>query len=290
MSQGYIFLGVDDTNKTDNIVAAYTLSLSLKIFDPTRETCVVVNKLSDVPAKFENGFDYIVELPFGRTEINHKNILIDFWQMYYCSPFDESMFVNTYSLAVSNIDSLWDFPSRSGIAFATATNFKGELTGKKSKFNCQEKNNLPKFDSDVMYFNKNQIPSEFFKMSDAIFKEWRKVYSEFIDESSPGDFDFTLMVNIISYLLGEEYTFPVEFVYTDLNIPVIDPNSDYSWPANISDYTIWVTNKNQIKINNHRQIGIICYHNPKFITEKITSNLYANYKKNKTKIRTQTTR
>jgi hypothetical protein len=106
MTQGYIFIGVDDDGSVENITNAYALSLSLKLADPNRETCVVVESFHDVPKRYEDGFDYIVELPFKRTESNHHDVRIDFWQLYYCTPFDQTMFVDTQSIVAGNVDSL----------------------------------------------------------------------------------------------------------------------------------------------------------------------------------------
>ena len=178
MTQGYIILGTDDIGKTINIERAHTLSLSLKMADPTRETCVVVRHFSDVPKRYENGFDYIIELPFGRTEPNHHDIFIDFWQLYYCTPFDETMFINTYSLAIDNIDMLWELNIKDDIAFATSLDFRGDSNINKELFLVQERNDLPKFNTNVIYFTKNSKAESFFKMADPVFKGWRDVYRE----------------------------------------------------------------------------------------------------------------
>lgn len=285
MTQGYIFLGVDDEDKTRNIDCAYALSLSLKLADPDCETCVVVHKFEHVPKRYEGGFDYIVELPFGRTESNHHNIFIDFWQVYYCTPFDESMYINTYTLAVDNVASLWDVRQVDDIVFASATDFRGDLTYDAGKFITQERNNIAPFKADLIYFNKEQKSSEFFKMADPFFKGWRDIYRDVLTEYKAADFEYTLMTNIVAHSLGEQYTFPAYFDYIDLEINFqynVDDEDQADW---LDSLNIWVTDDVDIKINNHRQTGVWHYGNPRVMTADIIKKLDDNYRKAKTKVK-----
>lgn len=285
MSKGYIFLGVDDTGKRQNIECAYALSLSLKLSDPGCETCVVVNKFDDVPRRYEDKFDYIVELPFGRTEVNHHNILIDFWQIYYCTPFDESMFVNTHSLAIDNIESLWEIRNLDDIVFASALDYRSDPTHDHKNFLVQERNNIPAFRSDLIYFNKGQKSSEFFKLADPFFKNWRDIYRENLSEFKANDFDFTLMTNIVAASLDEDYQFPKYFDYTALDIDFLyDPEKEKqtNWIGNLN---VWITNNLEVKVNNHRQTGILYYNDPKVMTAKIIEKLDDHYRKKTTKIK-----
>lgn len=281
MTQGYVFLGVDDFGKTQNIACAYALSLTLKLADPDRETCVVVNKFSDVPKRYENGFDYIVELPYGRSEVNHHNIFIDFWQLYYCTPFDESMFVNTYALAVESLDGMWDVARESDLVFASAKTFRGE-TFEGNRFDVHEKNKLPCHDVGVIFFRKEEITSEFFKMADPVFKGWRDVYREVHTEIKVNDFDFGLMVNTVAKLLGEQYTDPKLFTYTDLSIDFVqEDEKQYDWYDSLN---IWFTKDLKLKINNHRLSGIVVYQEPRFLTDAMIDKINDHYNKETTKI------
>jgi hypothetical protein len=277
MTQGYIFLGVDDPDKTTNIECAYALSLSIKLAELGAKTCVVVHKFEHVPKKYENGFDYIVELPYGRTDTNHHNIMLDFWQMYYCTPFDDTMFINTYSLAIDNISSLWEMRKFDSIVFANAQDFRGDDTHDVSKFVAQAHNKIPEFNTDVIYFRKDLLASEFFKMADPVFKNWREIFRSHLTEYSPSDFDFTLMVNLVSQMLGEHYQTPDCFNYIDLLLNFLydaETDTQKDW---LNSVNIWVTNDIDVKINNHRQSGIFYYSDPSVMTTEILRKLHDNY-------------
>jgi len=285
MTQGYIFLGVDDDDKTRNIDCAYALSLSLKLADPGCETCVVVHKFEHVPKRYEGGFDYIVELPFGRTESNHHNMYIDFWQLYHCTPFDESMFVDTYTLAIDNIASLWDVRVFDDIVFATACDFRGNITVDVERMETQNRNEIEGFKTGLLYFNKDIKSREFFKMADPFFKNWRDVYRETLTEFKATDFDFTLMMNMVAASLGENYVFPTWFEYTDLEINFLynpEEEEELDW---LDSLNLWVTDDVTVKINNHRQTGILHYGSPRVMTADIIKKLNDNFRKSTTKIK-----
>ena len=276
MTQGYIFLGVDDHNKTTNIECAYALSLSLKLHDPDRETCVVVHRFSDVPQRYEDGFDYIIELPFGRTEINHHNIMIDFWQLYHCTPFDHSMFINTYSVATTDITSYWDAAEIDTITFATSKTFRNEVPNE-NFYATQIENKIRHFDANVMFFKKDDLTTEFFKMADPVFKNWREMYRT-LEHQRPTDFDLTVMVNIVAKLLGETYILPETFNYIDIRHNVTDNET-----ATIESLQFWFTDTMDFKINNHRQSGLVYYHDPEVMNfSDILNKIHGYYQKETT--------
>jgi hypothetical protein len=277
MTQGYIFLGIDD-DKTTNIEAAYALSISLKMADPTRETAVVVTKWDDVPAIFEDGFDYIVELPFGRSDVDHHNIAIDFWQIYYCTPFDENMYIDRYSLVIDNIDSLWGMADLGEMVFAGALDYRGEATRDDSQFQSCDLNMVTAFKSDVIYFTKSETNSQFFKMADPIFKGWRDIYREVLINHKPSDFDLNVMINVTAHLLGERFLIADHFDYTDLTINfTFDPEVENdSW---IDDMNIWMTDTNSIKVNNHNQCGMFHYGTPSVLTADMMKKLNERFSK-----------
>jgi hypothetical protein len=277
MKQGYIILGVDAAGSIQNIKAAYALSLSLKISDPLRETCVVVNNFLDVPAEYEEGFNYIVELPFKRTEASHNDIMIDWWQIYYCTPFEETIAIHNYSIALDNMEMLWHQTSDIDIAFADSCDFRSILCTDVERTHANVRNNIAVYNAKVVYFRKSQIASEFFKMADPVFRSWRESYYATLPEYRPADFDLDLMCGITVSMLGENYPKLKLFNYNDLKINFLfDPTIEN--PLNWQEqYTVWVTNNLQVKINNHRQRGLFHYGYPQFLTTDIMRKINDSY-------------
>ena len=68
MSQGYITIATKSPGNVQ-IEQAVALASSLKLSDPDREFCLVVDKFDCVPQKYEDTFDSIVECRATTVEL-----------------------------------------------------------------------------------------------------------------------------------------------------------------------------------------------------------------------------
>lgn len=283
MTQGYVFFGVDDRDKQRNINSAYALNATIKKSDPTRETCVIVHKFDQVPLRYENDFDYIVELPFGRSEVNHHDVRIDWWQVYNSTPFEQNIYVDLNTIAIDNISSLWDVANGNDLLFATPCDFRGNRITNDRRFQTQIKNDIAAFSADVVYFEQSEQASEFFKLADPVFKKWREIYYDIFTSVSVQDFDYTLLVNYVAKLSGQQMIHLPLFDYTDLTF-------DEGWSAERDDnvhwtenYNVWFTDNLELKINNHRQTGFVYYGESEFLTQEMFKKIDDYNSKNKKK-------
>lgn len=283
MTQGYIIIGTDDYGKTQNITCAYVLCLSLKLADPTREVCVVVNKFADVPKKYEDVFDYIVELPFGRTDSNHDNIFIDFWQLYYCTPFDETIFINTYAYAINNVESLWEVAAFGDLGVFIPTDFASDFF----ELRALQNNDKIEFDghfADLFYFKKSEAAAEFFKMADPVFKNWRYVYQTYAENVKSKNFDLNVTVNIVLLMIGKTITANKLFDYSNLMLRNDEHQKidDIEWLQNLN---LWFDiDLATFKINNFNQRGVLVYNDPRIVEKFDLRKLHDNYRKTNTKV------
>jgi hypothetical protein len=277
MKQGYMIMGVDAQDSTVNAKHAYALSLSLKLADPHREVCVIVHKFDDMPPEYEDGFDFIVELPFSKSDYDCDDIYSDFPQMYYCTPFDETIAIHHHSLAIDNIELMWDAVKDTDMAFAQATDFAHRRTPDLTHTQGQIRNGITPFRATVMYFTKDIRPAEFFKMADTCFREWREVYRIELPDYRPSTFDLSLMCNIVAEMLGEEYPIIDLFQYQDLGIDILyhpDTMAPLKWT---DQFASWFTDTIELKINNHRQTGVVYYDSPDFLTTNMVNTIYDYY-------------
>lgn len=282
--QGYVIFGTDDYGKKDNIVHAALLAMSIKMIDHQREICVVVQKFEDIPKQYEDVFDYVVELPFGRTDTQHKNIFIDFWQLNHCSPFHETMFVNTYTFALSEIESFWDAVKYDSLVFFKANDFK-KTKQPKSRIKSTDYVQFQNLGADIIYFKSSRLTKEFFKMADPVFKNWRHFYQKYADNVTYRDFDLSVMVNIVAVLLGETYFVADHFSYTSLYLIPENhhANNTYEWFESIN---FWVDQDfNRVKVNNYVQTGFFVYQEPDLIDDDIVRIVDGIYRKKNKKIK-----
>jgi hypothetical protein len=279
MTQGYIALGIDCPGKTDNLKAAATLAMTAKIADPTREFAVIVRNIHDIPSTYDECFDYIIELPFGQSVEANGDQQIDFWQVFYATPFDDTIWFNTRTLVVDTLESLWEGTEHFDLLFGTAHDFRQARARYQKKFTPQRKNNVLEFTTDMIYFGQNETAAEFFKMADPVLRNWRDVCQEMLIDNRPDKFDFTIMVNIIATMIG--YTQPssdINFVYTDLdpdNLPVEShEETDTDWTEQIN---IWFYKGQHVKVNNHRQSGVFVYHDDDILTDESRNEIRTTY-------------
>lgn len=277
MKQGYMILGVDLEDETINIRHAYALSLSLKLTDPGRPTCVMVHQFADMPVEYEDGFDFIVEMPFGRSDYTNPDVYSDFPQMYYCTPFEQTMAIHNRSLAIDNIELMWLAVNDVDMAFAQADDFAHRRSPDLVHTQGQIRNSIDSFRATIMYFTKNRRPSEFFKMADPCFREWRDVYREHLPNFRPAQFDLSLMCNIVADMLGETYPVIDLFQYQDLGIDVLYHPNKENPPVWTEQFAVWFTDTLEMKINNYRQTGVVYYDSAEFLTPNMVKKIYEYY-------------
>lgn len=284
--QGYITMAIDSEQSTCQIRSAYSLACSLRLADPDREIALVTDKFKNVPLKYEDAFDYIIELPYGVTDITESNRSHNLWQIYYCTPFDENLYVNPASLAVDNITSYWDTFVYDSIIFPTNTmNFQLNESVYFEGRDVFEKNGLIDIHSDIFYFKRDEFSANFFKMADIVFQNWRQLFFEYIKENRPEIFDADIAFALTAYMMGESLKADVnQLTYIDLTpYNVTELNEEYlaAWLDSIN---IWFFKGNKVKVNNHRQTGFFVYHDFDLLTEEATNELRKHRKTATTKI------
>ena len=279
MTQGYITLATKSANDAQ-IKQAVLLASSLRLVDATREICLVVDKIDDVPQKYEDSFDSIIELPYGHYDLT-EDIAINMWQLYHSSPFEETMYIDRRTLVTTNMDDIWGSVIEHDYVFSKrTTNYRGEYFVGNDQFFIHNKNNMPNYYTDVFYFGKNEPAQQFFKMLDVVLKEFRRVYLKVVTEKRPSYFDLNLLINITIKLLGEEACIHGEIPYTLVSLDnlILD---DQDLPADWVDYLSYCVSDKILKIGNHRVSGIVCYNSEEFVTDEILSEYRTSARNNK---------
>jgi hypothetical protein len=277
-NQGYVTFAMNFGEDSDEIRYAYTLACSLKLHDSEREVCLITDKFDNIPSKYEDVFDYIIELPYGDKDYHSPYKEANLWQMYYCTPFEENIYIDRHSVITSDISSVWDTFSIHDIVFPEkVNNFREETINDVSSFTVHDKNKLPNYYTDVFYFKKSAEAAEFFKMADPAFQNWRDTFYEFVKESRPEYFDINLMWNIIAYMIGHTQHFEYK-IYSKVildSMELIDEDIPNVW----TDYiNVWSHNSKILKVNNHIINGIFNYQEPEFLTKEIFNDYKERYK------------
>ena len=156
--QGYITLA---TGSSYYIELAINLALSIKLNDPTRPVCLVIDEGMKLPPKYTPFIDDLAYLQ-ERTGFNG---CLNKLRLHEISPYDESMFVDSDCILVKNdMDRHWHKFQAPGFSIAGGKVTRGHWYG----FDITETNAalgieyMVKMNSGVFYFRDGPETEEFF--------------------------------------------------------------------------------------------------------------------------------
>lgn len=289
MSRGFVTIGID--TDLDKVKYSYALALSIKNCDPTAEICLVVDagKSDLVSSKYFHAFDYITELPFGNTGHADGFHGSNIWQVFHCTPFEETIYVDYDTLFLNvDIDLLWQqFENKDLAVSSLARTYRNVPTNKAQSFDIEIKYELPLLYNQLIYFdNSTDTAKEWFKLADPYFQNWRELYNKVFTEIKPESFDKNIICNIITNHLD---------CSADINVVLnnfydIDTISQRLWtndvPKNWTElFNSWFDDKNGLLIENSlTRSGIIHYRDENFITEEIINELRSKFNQTSKKI------
>lgn len=274
--QGYCTIAVKTENDTE-VKRAVALACSVKLADPNRPFSLITDSFDSVPKKYENVFDSIIELPYGHTD-STEDSLINFWQLYHCTPYEQTLFLDTKTLVLdTQIQNYWDNWCKSDLVLASSSkNIKGEQSNFKYRWKVHNANELPTYYTDLIFFSKNDQSQQFFKMLDPVLKNFRNVYLKYITENRPMYFDFNLLVNTTLKMLGDESNIFGDIPHTIISLDNLRLD-DNDLPEDWIDYLgCWYTN-GKIKVGNHRLHEIVCYNSYSFLDDEILDDYRQRY-------------
>tara|TARA_B100000902_G_scaffold83380_1_gene87975 strand:+ start:4498 stop:5376 length:879 start_codon:yes stop_codon:yes gene_type:complete len=274
MSRGFITLGIDTDE--DKIKHCYTLACSLKIIEPTAEICLVVDKgrLDMISDYYSHVFDYIVELPYGNSAYKDGFHGMNLWQLYHCTPFDETIYLDYDTILVNvDLDTLWELMATNDISFpGNANNYRGFSANQNLRFEYEIQYKLPKLYYNVIYWKqKSALAIEWFKMADPVLQYWRDVYSKVFTDKKPQDFEKNVLCNLVTHFLDLELDTRIFLNnHTDLHRfshGIFDEDVPDRWTEFMNT---WVTNHQKIQIENYiLPSGIIHYSDETFLTDEV---------------------
>lgn len=159
MTQGYITLA---TGPREYLEMAINLLLSLKLNDPTRKTCIVIDESSVLPEEYLGIPDYVSYLHPREGFHGCLNKL----RLHELSPFNETMFVDADCILVKNdMDRHWEKFRGGGFNIAGSKVIAGNWYGFDIK-TVIETIGIPymvKMNSGVFYFNRSAEADAFFE-------------------------------------------------------------------------------------------------------------------------------
>lgn len=182
MTKGFVILA-QNTEKTDYVKCAEVLKKSIIQHMPSANVTIVT------------------ELPHGDLAPDSNWKLINDWQVYEASPYDETIKLEADMLITSNIDHWWDILKINDVAVCTTIrNFKNEISHNRGYRKFIDDNKLPDTYNAITYFKKSDTGEYFFKVVRDIFENWDE-YKTILQcnptEEATTDFVYALACHIV---------------------------------------------------------------------------------------------
>lgn len=262
MTKGIVTLATNE----DEFNAASLLAYSLKISNPNLPISLITDFKDKVPHHQIDIYNSIEELPYSKSEITRQND----WQLYWASPYDETIFIDCYTLVKCSIEQIFEYYSdHYDIIFPRKIlDFKGNVL--KNKHISQLIDNEYKIEyvnSDFFYFKKNsQIALEYFKLSDHYMQNWNAIYSNtFAKHHKPLTYSSDITHGLLCFLYKEETTGIHEVaqcinMQTTLDDGIIGKNIKH-WQDRLD---IWFSYGTKLKLQNFA-INKVFHHKSKRI-------------------------
>jgi hypothetical protein len=153
-----------------------------------------------------------------------------------------------------------------------AKTFRGSPLNPSKLFEIESAYGLPKLFNNMFYFKReSKLAIEWFKMADAVFQNWRDVYSALFKDKKPASFNKNIIANTVTHLLDIEKDIAVQI----LNLYDLDNKSQWFWNEDVpTDWTkmlnSWYTDNDCLIIENSMiSNGIIHYRDENFLTLEI---------------------
>lgn len=277
----------EDDFKThiDYLRHAYALALSIKISQKNNNFAVAITPGQEVPETYRRVFDHIIEIPWGDLAEPHKQKFHNEWKAVHITPFDNTIKIESDMLLTQSIDHWWDFLEDKDLLFTSKVyDYREEVIESRNCRRHFDTNDLPDIYNGLMFFKKNNPTSyKFFKMAEAIMKDWDNFSYEFLDFKRPK-------------ILDTDTAYALALVLTNLEDKAIDQSLDFptfvhmktelqKWRTNFtSEY--WIDNVSismnediELKIANYKQTYPFHYQEKAFLSDVIIKKLEDRYER-----------
>jgi len=194
MTRGFVIMA-QDTEKVSYTNCAKALEASIKRVMPEANVTIITADM----------------LPYGDLAPDSDWKLINDYQVYEASPYDETIKLEADMFIPRSIEHWWDILSLQDVAIcSTIRNFKGEVSDVKVYRKFIDDNKLPNCYNAITYFKKSETAKQFFDIVKDVFENWDE-YKGILkcnpDETATTDWAYA----IASHIVGVEKTLMPKF-------------------------------------------------------------------------------
>jgi hypothetical protein len=252
---------------------AYALALSLKLSQKEHgDLSVGVTPKTEIPGKYLEVFDNIIDIPWKDAAANSSWKMENEWKSIYMTPYLNTIKLDADMLFFNDVSHWWKPLDSVDIEFATTPKtYRGEDVNSDFYRKTFTSNDLPNIYSACMYFKKNDIGFEFFKLVETITNNWQKFFYEFLEPlSRPDYFSTDVAMGIAAKIMDIE---PVANVltFTHMKSRLQLWESGEISEAWMDHIPVYFTEDCQCKLGNYLQYYPLHYFQKNFLTDEMIS-------------------
>lgn len=245
--QGYL-ISAFNTKDIDYQSCACKLAQSLKTWNPDAKVCLV----TDVDPN-NKIFDFVKIV----NNVNPGNPYANDWQIFWQTPFRETIKLEADMLIVSNIDHWWQMLRHRDIVISTGCrNWKDQLSTARDYRKVFDINDLPDVYNAITYWRLSQTARDFFTLVKSIFENWNqyKTLLKFPEEIPSTDVVYAMAAKIIGI---DKTTMPFTSYPKIVHMKKHHSNtkSEY-WNKEL----VWEYNNKDLRIQTLQQWGAFHYY------------------------------
>lgn len=283
MSKGFLVIA-QNTENVDYVKQAYALALSIKATQSTVTNISVVTN-DPVPEEYRNVFDQVIEILWSDDAKDSNWKVENRWKMYYQSPYDETIVLDTDMLFLEDISSWWEHCEGSDLKFCSRIkNYRNELIEQDTYHRkAFISNGLSNPYTALHYFKKSDLALTFYKVLTFVVRNWQLCYQKFAPQNYQPWLSIDLAAAIaieimdVESLVIDKYS-PLEFVHMKLPLQGADTNNAY-W----QDLFYQHFNKNyDLVIGNYKQQYLFHYVEKDFLNDNLIFKLEQRVKNGRT--------
>lgn len=189
MTRGFVIMA-QNTEKTDYVKCAKALELSIKRVMPDANVTIITTDM----------------LPHGDQAPNSDWKLINDWQVYEASPYDETIKLEADMFLPRSIEHWFDILSINDVTLCTKIrNYKGEISDVRVYRKFIDDNNLPDIYNAITYFKKSDTAEQFYKIVRDVFENWEE-YKAILKCNPTEEATTDWVYAIASHIVGVEKT------------------------------------------------------------------------------------
>lgn len=172
MSRGFV-ISAQNTEKVNYVKCAEALAYCIKKIMPNENVSLISN--NNTTSKH---FDKIIKLPYGDLDEDSDWKLINDYQIYDASPYDETIKLEADIYLPRDISHWFDILSINDVTVCNKIrNYKGEISNVRSYRRFIDENNLPDVYNAITFFKKSELAKVFFNIIKDVFENWNSYKS-----------------------------------------------------------------------------------------------------------------